>query len=58
MTKKWKPKRWISEIIINVKTGKAKYNYITPKTPEEEKEWEDEYNERLVDTIDKITEDK
>jgi hypothetical protein len=47
-TKKWKPKhRWIESITINLKGGKTKYKYFTPKTPEEEKRLEAEFDEKM-----------
>lgn len=47
-SEKWKPKhRWIESITINLKTGKEKYKYFTPKTPEEEKRLEAEYHEKM-----------
>jgi len=50
--KKWKPKkRWVESVIIDLKTGKKKYKYIVPKTPEEEKILEDDFNEKMRQTL-------
>jgi len=50
--KKWKPKhKWIESITINLKTGKVKYKYFTPKTPEEEKRLEEEFDEKIKKTL-------
>jgi hypothetical protein len=51
-SEKWKPKhRWIESITISLKEPqKAKYKYYTPKSLEEEKMMEDEFN-RKMDTI-------
>ena len=49
---KWKPKsRWIRSISINLKTGKNKYKYFNPKTPEEEKKLEAEFDEKMKRTF-------
>lgn len=58
-SKKWKPKgRWISELIINPKSGKIEYKYFTPKTPEEEKKLEDEFNENMQETVEMVLSSK
>lgn len=50
--REWKPKhKWIESIMINLKTGKAKYKYFTPKTPEEEKRLEAEFDEKMKETF-------
>ncbi len=47
-SKKWKPKRkWIESITINMKTGKSKYKYFTPKTQKEEEKLEAEFDEKM-----------
>lgn len=54
-SKKWKPKRkWVESVIIDTKTGKRKYQYCNPKTPEEEKEWQEEYDEKMRETIESV----
>ncbi len=46
--KRWTPKhKWIESITIDLKTGKTKYKYFTPKTPEEEKRLEDEWELKM-----------
>lgn len=51
-SKKWKPKRkWIESITINLKTGRSKYKYFVPKTPEEEKKLEAEFDEKMKETL-------
>ena len=52
VNEKWKPKRkWIESITINLKTGKSKYKYFTPKTQEEEKKLEAEFDEKMRETL-------
>jgi len=48
-SQKWEPKRkWIESIIIDLKDpGKTKYKYYTPKSEEEEKMMEDEFNRKM-----------
>jgi hypothetical protein len=55
-SEKWKPKnRWIKSITINLdKPGKAKYKYYTPKSPEEEKMMEDDFNGKMEEIFDII----
>jgi hypothetical protein len=58
-TKKWKPKhRWIESITINLKGGKTKYKYFTPKTPEEERRLEAEFDENMKETIEAVLSSK
>ena len=50
---KWRPKRkWIESTTIDLKTGKSKHKYFVPKTPEEEKKLEDDYNEKMKQVLD------
>lgn len=57
--KKGKPKRkWIGTLIINPKTGKIEYRYFTPKTPEEEKKLEAEFDENMQETIEMVLSSK
>lgn len=57
--KNWKPKRkWIDTLIINPKTGKIEYRYFTPKTPEEEKRMEAEFDENMQETIEAVLSSK
>jgi len=50
---KWKPKhRWIKSTTIDLKTGKSKHKYFIPKTPEEEKKLEDEFDEKMRQVFD------
>ena len=48
-SEKWKPKRrWIEFITISLKEPqKAKYKYYIPKSPEEEKRLEEEFNRKM-----------
>lgn len=51
--KKWKPKKkWIESITINLKTGKSKYKYFTPKNQEEEEKLEAEFDEKMRQVFD------
>lgn len=51
--KAWKPKKkWIESFAINLKTGKTKYKYFVPKTPEEEKRLETEFNKKMGEVFD------
>lgn len=51
--KMWKPKRkWIKSMIVNLETGKTKYKYFTPQTPEEEKQLESDWNEKMDKVFD------
>ena len=53
--KKWKPKyKWIKSITINLKTNKAKHKYFIPKTLQEEKRLEAEFNEKMQETLEII----
>lgn len=53
--KKWMPKcKWIESININLKTGKEKYNYFIPKTFEEEKRLEYEFDEKMKGVLNLI----
>jgi len=50
---KWKPKyRWIESISIDLKTGKEKFKYLVPKTPEEEEKLETEFNRKMRGVLD------
>lgn len=52
-SKNWKPKRkWIESTTIDLKTGKSKHKYFIPKTPEEEKKLEDEFDEKMRQVFD------
>ncbi len=54
-SEKWKPKhKWIESMTINLETGKTKYKYFIPKTPEEEKQLESDWDaktERVFDIL-------
>jgi hypothetical protein len=51
--KDWKPKRkWIESTTIDLKTGKSKHKYFIPKTPEEEKKLEYEFDEKMRQVFD------
>lgn len=57
--KKWRPKhRWIESITINLKGGKTKYKYFTPKTFEEEKKLEAEFDKNMQETIEAVLSSK
>ena len=44
----WNPKhRWIESMSIDLKTGKTKYNYFMPKTPEEEEKLQAEFDRKM-----------
>jgi hypothetical protein len=51
--KQWKPKtRWIESITITLKQpGKAKYEYYIPKTEEEEKKMQADWDQKMEDTL-------
>jgi len=47
-SEKWKPKRkWIESMTIDLETSKTKYKYFTPKTPEEEKQLESDWDAKM-----------
>ena len=49
---KWKPKKFVIGVTIDMKTGKVTPSkVIQAKTPEEEKEWERGFAERWVDSM-------
>jgi len=49
-SKKWKPKKFVMGVIIDMKTGKVTPSkVIQAKTPEEEKEWEKSFAERWIE---------
>ena len=52
--KQWKPKtRWIKSITINLKEpGKEKYEFYVPKTEEEEREMQAEWDRKMEHTFD------
>ncbi len=53
--KKWKPKKFISGVTIDPKTGKTiSKEYVYPETEEEEKQWEREHIEKLGETWETI----
>lgn len=53
-SEKWKPKhRWIESITISLKDpNKTKYKYYPPKSLEEEKTMEEEFNRKMEATFD------
>ncbi|GAI50408.1 unnamed protein product [marine sediment metagenome] len=52
---KWKPKKkWITVVEINPKTGERKYTYQLPKSAEEEKQWEEAYNQKMLETVEEV----
>jgi hypothetical protein len=55
MTKKkpqWKPKKFVTAVTIDMKTGKVTPSkVIQAKTPEEEKEWERGFAEQWVESM-------
>jgi len=58
-SKEWKPtKRFLYKSQIDPKTGETIEFYITAKSPEEEKECEKEYNQRILETIEIFLENK
>ncbi len=51
---KWKPKhRWIESMTISLEDpDKTKYKYYTPKSEEEEKRMEEDFNRKMDATFD------
>lgn len=49
---KWKPKKFVMGVTIDMKTGKiTPSEAIQAKTPEEEKEWENSFAERWSESM-------
>lgn len=49
---KWKPKKFVMGVTIDMKTGKVTPSkVIQAKTPEEEKEWERRFAERWIESM-------
>lgn len=49
---KWKPKKFVMGVTIDMKTGKTTPSeIIQAKTPEEEKEWEKGFTERWAESM-------
>jgi len=56
---KWKPKKFVKSVTIDIKTGKVTpLEVIQAKTPEEEKEWERRFAEQWVESMKVLLADK
>ena len=56
---KWKPKKFVKSVTIDIKTGKVTpLEVIQAKTPEEEKEWERRFAEQWVESMEILWGDK